>query len=188
MHTLQKISDRVHGISKGWVTLLALAVFVLFMVFVLPAESRRAGEDSGGAGSPDTSLFYTPADLYRMAESYGEAGRSAYVRARFTFDLVWPAVYTFFLATAISWLCRKTFAADSLWQRANLAPLLAAILDLLENLSTSLVMIRYPARTAVVDILAPVFTVTKWVFVGGSFVFLLVVLCGAIWARVRRQA
>ena len=67
----RKISDRVHGFSVGWVTFFALIVFVLFMVLVLPAESRRAEADSGGSGSPDTSLFYTPADLYRMAEAYG---------------------------------------------------------------------------------------------------------------------
>jgi hypothetical protein len=183
---VKKLSDWVHRISKGWVTALALIVFVLFIAFVLPAESRRAGEEGGGAGSPDTSFFYTSVDLYRLAQAYGETGRSAYIRARFTFDLVWPAVYTLFLTTSISWLCRQAFPPDSPWQRTNLAPLLAACLDLLENLSTSLVMARYPARTAVVDVLAPVFTLLKWFSVGGSFLVLLIALGGAMWAWVRR--
>lgn len=64
-----------------------------------------------------------------MAEAYGESGRQAYIRARFTFDLVWPLVYTLFLATAISWVLGRAFALDSCWQRANLAPLLNAIFD-----------------------------------------------------------
>lgn len=45
-------------------------------------QATRAEQDTGSAKSPDTSLFYTPADLYRMAEAYGEEGRRAYVRAR----------------------------------------------------------------------------------------------------------
>jgi hypothetical protein len=184
---VKQLSEGIHHISNGWVTVGALVVFVLFTALVLPGQSASAQEDGGDAGSPDTSLFYTPADLYRMAEAYGEQGRRTYVRFRFTFDLVWPVVYTLFLATSISWLCRKAFSPSSLWQRANLAPLLSALLDYLENLSTSLVMLRYPSRTAVVDVLAPVFTAVKWVLVGGSFVLLLVALGGAVWAWARTR-
>jgi len=57
---------------------------------------------------------------------------------------------------------------------ANLVPILGMIFDYLENSSTSLVMLRYPARTPLVDFLAPLFTAIKWVFVGGSFVLLLI--------------
>jgi hypothetical protein len=133
------------------------------------------------------SLTYTPSDLYQMAEQYGEQGRAAYIRARFTFDLVWPLVYTLFLTTALSWLFARGFAADSRWQRANLAPLLGALFDYLENLSTSLVMWRYPAQTAVVDLLAPAFTLLKWVFVGGSFALVLIGLAAALWRWLRRR-
>ena len=35
-------------------------------------------------------------------------------------------------------------------------------------------MYRYPAKTMVVDFLAPIFTAVKWIFVGGSFTILLV--------------
>ena len=56
-------------------------------------------------------------------------------------------------------------------------------LDYLENLSTSLVMARYPDPTPVIVWLAPVFTLSKWIFVGGSFVVLVV---GIVAALVRR--
>jgi hypothetical protein len=184
------ISAWLRGVSRGWVALAALVVFLLFTALVLPQQATKAGQETGSAESPDTSFFYTPGDLYRMAESYGEEGRQAYVRARFTFDLVWPLVYTFFLVTAISWVSGKAFAPESRWQRANLAPLLGALLDYLENLSTSLVMLRYPAQTAVVDLLAPLFTALKWGVLGASFVLLLggIVLAAWHWIRQRQQA
>jgi hypothetical protein len=55
------------------------------------------------------------------------------------------------------------------------------LLDYLENLATSLVMLRYPNRTPVVDTLAPVLTLVKWAFVGGSFVLLLVGIVAVVW-------
>jgi hypothetical protein len=176
----------LHRISSGWVTLAALVVFALFVAFVLPAQSGEADAEGADVGSPDLSLWYTPAELYRMAEAYGPEGRQAYIRARFTFDVAWPLVYGAFLVTAISWLCARAFKPDSLWQLSNLAPVLGALLDLAENVSTSLVMARYPSRTPVVDALAPVFTLAKWAFVGGSFALLLVGLVAAIWQQVRK--
>jgi len=175
--------------STGWVALSALVVFVLFTALVLPGQSAQAEGEAADAGSPDLSLWYSPGDLYRMAEAYGEQGRKAYVRARFTFDLVWPVVYGAFLTTAIGWLYTRAFAPDSRWRLANLAPPLGVVLDYMENVSTSVVMLRYPNRTPVVDTLAPIFTGVKWVFVGASFVLLVVGMAVAAWqwARARHR-
>jgi hypothetical protein len=183
-----RISNGIRGISNGWVALAALVIFLLFTALVLPAQSSQAEADSGGAGSPDTSLFYSPQELYRLAEDYGPQGRAAYVRARFTFDLIWPIVYAFFLSTAISWVYARAFASNSWLQRANLVPLIGLLFDYLENISTSLVMLRYPDPTPVVAWLAPVFTLLKWTFVGGSFVVLLVGLTAGLWKWIQRRA
>jgi hypothetical protein len=178
----KQISDWLYRMSTGWVALAALVLFLLFTALVLPQQAARSEEETGSTESPDTSGFYTPSDLYRLAEAYGEQGRRAYVRARFTFDLVWPLVYTFFLVTAISWVFGKALPPGSVWRRLNLAPLLAAAFDFLENLATSLVMVRYPEQTAVVDTLAPVLTMLKWSFLGATFVLLLV---GILMAALR---
>lgn len=183
----KRISNWLSRVSRGWVALAALAIFLLFSALVLPNQAARSEAESGDAGSPDMSLFYTPAELYRLAEAYGAQGREAYIRARFTFDLVWPLVYTLFLSTAISWVYGKGVGADSAWQRANLAPLLGALFDYLENVSTSAVMWRYPSRTAVVDTLAPIFTLVKWAFVGGSFALLAFGGGVAIWRWATRR-
>lgn len=178
------ISEALYRISSGWVALAALVIFLLFTVLVLPRQATQAASESADAGSPDTSLWYSPDELYRTAEAYGPQGRQAYIRARFTFDLVWPLVYGAFLCTAISWLYARAVAPASPWRLANLAPVLGVLLDYGENLATSLVMLRYPSRTPVVDMLAPVLTLVKWVFVGGSFVLLLVGLVAVVWRWV----
>jgi hypothetical protein len=185
----KSISDKMNQASTGLVAIIATIIFLLFMVFVLPGQSASAQTAGNHAGSPDTSFFYTPNDLYRMAEAYGPEGRQEYVRVRFTFDLVFPLVYTLFLAAAISWTFSKAFPAGSRMRLANLVPVLGMLFDYMENLSTSLVMLRYPAHTAVVDLLAPFFTMVKWIFVSGSFVVLLVgvVLAALFMLREKRS-
>jgi hypothetical protein len=170
--------------STGAVVLAALLVFLLFSALVLPRQSRPQASE---AGTPDLSLFYSKGDLYRWAEAYGEQGRQDYVRARFTFDVAWPLVYTFFLVTAISWLCAKAFQPGSRWQLANLAPVLGMSFDFLENIATSLVMRRFPQPTPLVDALAGIFTLLKWGFIAASFVLLLAALGTFAWRRVVRK-
>ena len=186
----KKLSDWLYRMSTGWVTLAALVIFLLFAALVLPRQAARAEEETGTGRSPDTSLFYTPEELYQMAEAYGPEGRSYYIRARFTFDLVFPLVYLFFLATSISWIYGHLFVPDALWRWANLVPVLGALFDLLENSTASFVMARFPDRTPVIDTLAPLFTFVKWIFVGGSFVVLGVglVAWGLRWLKLRRRS
>jgi len=190
----QRISDGLHRFSTGWVALAALVIFLLFSALVLPrqatADRRYASAETGAGdvGSPDTSLYYSRDELYGMAEAYGAQGRAAYVRARLTFDVIWPLVYTLFLSTAISWLYARAFEPGSAWRRANLAPVLGALFDYLENLSTSVVMLRYPDHTPVVDALAPIFTLIKWIFVGGGFALLLIGLAVGAWRWIRNRS
>jgi len=179
-------SSWLHRVSSTWVTLSALLAFLLFSALILPAQSSRAEAYSGTVGSPDTSFFYSADDLYDIAQAYGEQGRAAYVRSRFTFDVVWPLIYMLFLSTAISWVYTRALPADGWWQLANLVPILGALSDYLENVSTSIVMLRYPAQTAVVDALAPIFTLVKWILIGSSFGLLVAGALIGIWRRARK--
>jgi hypothetical protein len=185
--TMNKLSSTLHQYSTGWVTLAAVLLFLVFAATVLPGQARIAAETSGGASSPDTSLTYSVEELYTMAQAYGPDGRQAYIRARWTFDLVFPLVYTALLVTTLSRLSRRHFPPDSRWQWANLVPVMAMIFDYLENSATSLVMARYPATTAVIDYLAPAFTLVKWALVYASFGLLLVWVLKLVWGWVRKS-
>ena len=173
---MTRLSHWIYERSTGWVTLIGLVVFLLFTALVLPAQSSQAESYSGAVGSPDTSLYYTPQQLYRFAESYGVEGRRSYVRARLTFDIVFPLVYTLFLTTSISWLVSKAAMPKPFWRQLNLVPLAGMLFDFLENGATATVMVRYPRTTPILAGLAGVFTTIKWAFVGGSFILLFILV------------
>ncbi len=187
---LRQLSGWLQQISTGWSTLAAIAAFLLFTVLVLPGQAAEAEAKTGTTTSPDTSFYYTPADLYAMAEAYGPEGREAYIRARFTFDLIWPIVYGAFLATTLSWTARRAFPAAGLGRHANLLPLLGVLFDYLENTAASVVMARYPNPTPAIAAVTPWFTMAKWILIGASFGALIVSLAMAAvrWLRGRGAA
>jgi hypothetical protein len=170
---LDKISRWFYLVSSWRMAAFSLLLFLAFCLTLLPSQSAQLAAFSGGAGSPDTSLFYSPADLSRMAESYGAAGRQAYIQARFTFDLAFPLVYTCFLAITLSCLFGQSLAENNPWRRLNLIPLAAMFFDFLENICAARVMAAYPAAQPLAAALAMVFTPLKWLFVSGSFLLLL---------------
>jgi hypothetical protein len=179
----KRLSDRLYQVINGRVALAATAILLLFVAFVLPVQSARMEASANSGGSPDTSLFYSTADLYTMAETHGPEGRPGYVQTTFTFDLAFPLVYTFFFISVISWVYKRICTPGSRVLLLNLVPILGMLFDYLENLGASMVMLRYPAHTAVVDVLTPVFSLIKWVFTGGSF---LILMAGMVWVVVSR--
>ncbi len=173
-------SRSLQRLSSGAVALLAAALFAIFMVFVLPAQAVESAAVSGINATPDTTLFYTTGELYDLAGTMGKAGRSHYIRSRLTFDAIWPVVYVAFFATTISWLAQRSFAPTSRWQMTNLLPFVAMLFDILENLSASLVIVRYPTPTPIVAELAGIFTLLKWVSVALTALALMAALTAAI--------
>ena len=170
----RKLSLTFIAFSRNGITLIALVIFLIFVTVVLPKQSATAATYSGSAGSPDLSLFYTCRDLYQMAEHYGSAGRDAYMHARFSFDLVFPLIFTYFLVTAISWLLGRVTPETSPWRMLNLIPIPGMLFDFLENITASIAMHRFPSLSPISANFAPVFTFFKWVFVGSSFLILLI--------------
>ena len=184
---MDKLSRKLIRFSSVRVSVFFLLVFLAFTALVLPGQAQQAEQRSAGSGSPDLSLIYTGGDLYRMAEAYGETGRAEYIHERFTFDLVFPLIYTAFLLTAASWVVRMAGLAETRWHWLNLVPLLAFGFDLLENSLSSLVFARYPQTTPIAAQLAPLMTFLKWSTLGASFLILLFGLVLVI-ARRRRNS
>lgn len=156
--------------EKRVVVILSTILFLLTiaaMPFIQEAASRMSTDRS-----PDMSFRYSVEDLYEMAESYGAEGRREYIVMRFTFDLVFPLIYGAFLVSVLGWLYRTRS-----WVRWSgkvvLLPFMGLLFDYLENISTSIVMWRYPERIYLVGLLATIFTPVKWVLLSLSFLALL---------------
>ncbi|MBM3137144.1 MAG: hypothetical protein FJZ98_03030 [Chloroflexi bacterium] len=184
---MNTLSEWIYRKSTARVGVLSLILFLAFSALVLPGQSAAAESYSGETGSPDTSLFYSPGDLYRMAEAYGPEGRQAYIRARFTFDLAFPLVYGFFLIACNSWLLSKIIPAGKSWRLLNIAPLAGVLFDFLENFSAAWVIGRFPLDAPIFATIAPAFTLFKWIFVGGSFALFFVLSASTIYYRITKQ-
>ncbi|MCZ1265448.1 MULTISPECIES: hypothetical protein [Paenibacillus] len=184
---LSKLSRGLyHWVNWKWVVA-SVVIFACFIAFILPWQAAKSEEVTGSGESPDTSFLYSANDLYQMAEQYGEEGRSAYIQARFTFDLVWPIVYLFLLLVLLSILYR-VIPPENRWRRLNLLPVGGWALDMLENAGASLTMYRYPVHTPVVAELTPIFTLLKWCLISASFAALVpgIILSIFHYARTNR--
>jgi hypothetical protein len=167
------------------VTLLML----LFLLFILPAEAEKAAAYTPEGTEIDTALFNTPQRACRSAEAYGEEGRRAYIRARWTFDLVWPAAYGAFLLTSIAFGIRRLSAPGDRMSKLILLPFLAIFFDLLENTAATLLMSRYPECCLLCGLALSIATPLKWLFVTASFAaaLLLPLSAGIKACRERRR-
>ena len=184
MSGVQAYSDWLYRRINGWAVVAGIIIFALFIGWVLPGEAERSGAATGGGESPDSSFYYSAGDLYEMAESYGEEGRAYYIRARFTFDLIWPLAYGLFLTAALTQLYRF-LRPEGKGRLVNLLPTAAVGFDYTENIAASLVMYRYPERTPVVANVSTGFTMLKWSLLYASFALLAlgILLLGWRWLR-----
>jgi hypothetical protein len=181
-----RVSNRIILSSSKWVVLSSTIIFLIFVGTVLPDQALKAEIYSAEIGSPDLSLFYSPADLYQMAEVYGSSGREAYVRARFSFDLLFPMVYGAFLLFTIAWGMGKTTGEKNHKRLLVFIPLLAVLFDLLENTFAAFVIGRYPQPSGIIAMLAPFFTLFKWVFVGFGFALSFVLVFQLVWEKTKK--
>jgi len=173
---LKRISQTLQAASSPWTAGLASAVFLSFLVFFLPRQAARSTAGTENLPSPDTSLLYSGEELYRLAGDYGEEGRKEYIQDRFTFDLIFPLAYGFFLTLWISLALKRIHPRLAGLRLLNLFPPAGLAFDYLENISASAVMAAYPDRIPFFQATAPVFTLIKWIFVSGSFAVLTGVL------------
>ncbi len=156
-----------------------LIIFMLFILLILPSEAARSDEYFGDTSAPDTSFFYSAEDLYRTARDFGSEGRAYYIRSRFTFDIVWPLAYGVFLWASIAYFGRGL--KHTIIRYMILLPILAVILDYMENPGASLVMFMYPDRVPVLPSIVAFFTMSKWLTIGASFIVLVsLIICNII--------
>jgi hypothetical protein len=168
---MQLFSQRLYKYSTSAITAVVLIVFLLFAGFVLPTQNLKTSTGEN-ASIPDLSLFYSSKDLVQMAQSYGPAGRAAYVQGLMEFDFLWPLMYGGFLSIALSWLFQHLLSFPSTWRLLNLLPLFAVLLDFLENICTAAVMGLYPQSPQWALFMAPLITPIKWLWIGCSVLVL----------------
>jgi hypothetical protein len=176
----REMSTLLHLFSKPGVFVSGILVMALFLFIVLPQESAKAAGYTPEGASFDTSFYYSPKSVYPRIASYSDDGRSSYIRARWTFDLLFPLGYGFFCLTAAAFGAARLNFRRQIVTIVLLLPFLAVLFDLGENTVVSILMAAYPREIRLLPLLASAFTLLKWVFVSISFslAFLLPVAAG----------
>lgn len=180
---MKKISNAFYRLSSGWLVLVSGIGLLVFVIFVLPTFNIKTAEFAGEMGVPDLRLFYSPSTLQSMAEAYGESGRDSFIHLHWTFDLVFPLLYTLFLFTSTSWLLERLTLRSSKSRLLNLIPLLGFLGDIGENAFSSMVMARFPYPSSVAQDLSAIFTPVKWL--GFIASILLLGTLGLIFLKIR---
>jgi hypothetical protein len=140
-------------------------VFIFFLVVILPAVSYQASQ-MGLSPSIDTNFSFDPTVIYSILTGYGESGRAFYLFQRWTFDFVWPMVYGFpIFFTLRLWLGKVN---SSLVKRFIYLPLMAMLLDYLENIIFSVIILLYPTEWMILAYLGVLMSLLKWIALGVS--------------------
>jgi hypothetical protein len=184
---LARFSDSLSGISSGRTLLLSFLLFLIFPLFALPWLGRQVDLYSQPEEGYELLFVYTPDELYSSFERYGEQGRMVYTLGTATIDMVFPLASALFQGILISLLVRRVFPSRPGWQRLNLVPSGAALLDILENLGLLTLLLSYPGRLTGLAAIIAVVTVLKWTMVGLSFLTIVVPALGLVDRLLRRR-
>lgn len=177
------LSNALHKFTHGRTILAFFVLMLVFALFIVPNLQGKLEASSGGTGPIDLLLAYTPETAYSMIKSYGDESRAAYRRFAMTSDVAYPVVYSVFFGLVITWLFRRSFAADSKLQLLNVVPLGAWLFDWLENIHIVTLLTTYPEMSSTVARFASLFTSVKW---GFGFVGIFLVLAGVVLAAKNR--
>lgn len=109
----------------------------------------------------DAQLLLQPATIHPHLGCMGAVGRAMYLDF-YNFDLfLFPAIYSTFLSGSLA----RVWPRNS---RVWLVPVLGAIADMLENVCTYFLLLKFPQRYEQVELAIAVFARSKWFLVALS--------------------
>jgi hypothetical protein len=138
-----------------------IGVFIFFSIIVLPSMFYWMVQVTGITTSPDTNLILSLKTYYFIREEYGMIGRRLYIVQRYTFDLVWPFIYTIFLLGLLGALNTHFRVNDRLY----ILPIIAMIFDFIENILATIFMVVYPETVNTLLYFLMVITIIKWILI-----------------------
>ncbi|MFN0175856.1 MAG: hypothetical protein ACKVU0_14480 [Saprospiraceae bacterium] len=140
-------------IATGRNVLLLFALFIAFTGFIMPSLEADIKALSGGVGVIDLEFFYAPGKAQSMLSAYGSEGIHLYLIAQWTVDLVFPVIAGLFFATCLLWVGAKRW-----WWLG----LMITLVDLIENVFITILLVQYPDFSPPIALISCVFTSLKW--------------------------
>ena len=149
-------------------------VALLFSIFVLCSGGFNWRSKRLGCENPvlDARFWYSPGQARDFFKAIDKEGRRIYAISQVTLDLVFPLTYGALFGALIVHVYAQNIARLLVW-----VPVLTAITDLLENVTTAFLAWQFDDRASPLAWVAAVFTAVKTVLFG---VGLVLIVLGAI--------
>lgn len=155
---IDKITNKIDKRYLIMSLVLVLLVGVTMLGFVSPHFSTQIN----GLPYLETKFFYTPKDLLDMAEGYGAAGRSLYVKISLSLDLLVPLLASNFLTTLTLYLSRK-IDGKAKWRKLLFSlGIVTCASDWMENLFMVSLLKTYPAQRMWLAVMGRIMTSVKY--------------------------
>lgn len=190
MNTLDHLATRMARLARRR-TLLISGVVTVPLAIVLFASSGTSSlaavADRCGAPAPDVRFTTSPEGIQSFLAGCGAAGRSAY-RDLQLLDLLYPAAFGLFLATAMALLVPLAWRGGSpRWRAVAAIPLLGAAFDYVENAAAWTLLVRYPEPATWVARILGTASAAKQTTMWASALLVLAGLGGAAVERARQR-
>jgi hypothetical protein len=129
----------------------------------------------GDVTMPDTRISYTINEITEVFNALGQEGLFAWAQAHML-DFVFPLTYTFALSFGINLENRRAFPGNESARKLVIIPLMAGLLDYLENILILTQIASYPSLSEIVILIASIVTSMKWaiLMLGFAVVFSLI--------------
>ena len=183
---LERLTARLRQRATRRTVLILLALNFMMNAVILPLAGARLQAFSGGVGTLDVRLAYSPAQAYAALAAYGSAGRQFYLLIELTADVVYPIIYSFFFSLAILFFWQRGGGRWPILARLALLPFAGLLADYLENAGLITLLLNFPAQLPTLALLTSLFTSIKWFLAGLSLLALLLSVASAMLARLQK--
>lgn len=151
--------------KKTKILFIGILLILIVLMFPLLPVFGKAIHMNENMISLDSSKIYSPETIHAILTDWGDKGRIRQIWFHFTWDLVFPVLYFFFIGFLVSWFAKRGFRPGSKMQKMNLLAMVAAV-DLLENISLLVLVIIYPVTSRILGIIKTSLTAIKYYLFG----------------------
>jgi hypothetical protein len=158
----------------NWKTLLVFfGLYIVFNAYFLP-KGFKVDVPIADRNLPvlDLRMTYNPDSVKAIIAQYTGAAKEASIKGHLITDSIYPIVYCILLGIALSLVFYK-WKINPWFKVINIIPLIIILFDYLENYLIIKMHNTYPLDLELMPNFCSLFTVLKWVFVGITFVLLL---------------
>jgi len=151
--------------------ILTMAVYLTMLFYTIPAVTAFAPEFPIFDLSPSGYSFSYASELL---EELGKEGRNLYLYSQLPLDFIYPGLFAVTYSLLLVWLYRKYFNINSKVYYLGFVPILAGVLDYLENIFIIKMINSFPDLQMNTVKIASTLTLLKSIFTMLLFVLLLI--------------